>query len=180
MCKILGVIAIMAKNAIPNLFTFGNLVCGILSIIMTFEGNLQLACIFVLLAGLMDRYDGRIARFLQVSSDLGKELDSLADLVSFGVAPSLLMFKMNNFVTFGVIGYALALLFPVAGAYRLARYNSTYFDNVFLGIPITIAGMFVALYSLATINRNSNAMISIILLITLSYLMISRLKFKKV
>ncbi len=125
----------MAKNAIPNLFTFGNLVCGILSIIMTFEGNLQLAGIFVLLAGLMDRYDGRIARFLQVSSDLGKELDSLADLVSFGVAPSLLMFKMNNFVNFGILGYVLVLLFPIAGAYRLARYNSSTFNKSIFGNP---------------------------------------------
>lgn len=170
----------MAKKAIPNMFTFGNLICGILSIIMTFEDNPLWACVFILLAGLMDRYDGRIARFLQVSSDLGKELDSLADLVSFGVAPSLLMFKLNNFMSFGIIGYGLALLFPVAGAYRLARYNSTTFNNVFLGIPITVAGMFVALYSLLTINRSSNSFLAIVLLISLSYLMVSNLKFKKV
>ncbi|WP_373897695.1 CDP-diacylglycerol--serine O-phosphatidyltransferase [Haloimpatiens sp. FM7315] len=170
----------MAKTAIPNIFTFGNLVCGVLSIIMTYENNPLGASIFILLAGLMDRYDGRIARFLQVSSDLGKELDSLADLVSFGVAPSLLMFKLNNFVNLGIIGYILVLLFPISGAYRLARYNSSEFNNVFLGIPITIAGMFIALYSLVTINHNSNIMVSTILLVSLSYLMISKLKFKKV
>lgn len=170
----------MAKKAIPNIFTFGNLICGILSIIMTFEEKPMLACAFILLAGLMDRYDGRIARFLDVSSELGKELDSLSDLVSFGVAPSLLVFKMNNFMSFGILGYILALLFPVAGAYRLARYNSTTFNNVFLGIPITVAGVFIALYSLITIHHNNNTVISIILLLLLSYLMVSKLKFKKV
>ena len=88
----------MHKNAIPNFFTIGNLSCGILSILVTFQnGNFQLACLFILIAGLMDRYDGRIARLLNVSSDLGKELDSLADLVSFGLAPSMLVFAMYEF-----------------------------------------------------------------------------------
>ena len=82
----------MRKSSIPNIFTFINLSFGILSLLATFESNYQLACIFILLAALVDRYDGRIARYLQVSSDLGKELDSLADLVSFGVAPSILIF----------------------------------------------------------------------------------------
>ena len=120
----------MHKNAIPNFFTIGNLSCGILSILVTFQnGNFQLACLFILIAGLMDRYDGRIARLLNVSSDLGKELDSLADLVSFGLAPSMLVFAMYEFYSLGVAGYLLVLAFPVAGAYRLARYNCTSFEG---------------------------------------------------
>ncbi|MFD3155830.1 CDP-diacylglycerol--serine O-phosphatidyltransferase [Haloimpatiens sp. FM7330] len=170
----------MLKLAIPNMFTFGNLTCGILSIIMTFQGNYMWACLFILIAGIMDRYDGRISRFLNVSSDLGKELDSLADLVSFGVAPALLMFELNHFALLGIIGYILVLIFPLAGAYRLARYNSTTFNNVFFGIPITAAGMFIALYSLIMMNRSTTPTISIILLISLSYLMISRLQIKKI
>jgi CDP-diacylglycerol--serine O-phosphatidyltransferase len=130
--------------------------------------------------GLIDRYDGRVARFLKVSSDLGKELDSLADLVSFGVAPSILVFNLNNFVHLGLIGYLLVVIFPIAGAYRLARYNSTPFNNVFTGIPITITGTFLALYSLLTINSNSNQFVTITLVLILSYLMVSKLQFKKV
>ena len=84
----------MRKSSIPNIFTFINLSFGILSLLSTFDDNYSLACIFILLAALVDRYDGRIARYLQVTSDLGKELDSLADLVSFGVAPSILFFLL--------------------------------------------------------------------------------------
>lgn len=170
----------MAKNAVPNIFTLANLACGVLSLLMTFQGNFVWASLFILIAGVMDRYDGRVARFLNVSSDMGKELDSLADLVSFGVAPSLLVFELYNFSHLGIIGYFLVLLFPIAGAYRLARFNSSAFNGVFSGIPITAAGMFMAFYSLLTFNKNDNPMLSIIFLIILSYLMISKVKIKKV
>ena len=82
----------MKKSCLPNIFTFINLGCGVLSLLATHEGNYVKASIFILIAGLVDRYDGRVARYLQVSSELGKELDSLADLVSFGVAPSILLY----------------------------------------------------------------------------------------
>lgn len=174
----------MSKNAIPNVFTFSNLGCGILSLIMTFQGDYLWACLFILLAGIMDRYDGRVARFLQVNSELGKELDSLADLVSFGVAPSILSFYLYSFSDLRLAGYILVLMFPIAGAYRLARFNNSNFDGVFMGIPITIAGMFLALYSLVVVLSNSRTpnllVITIVLMISLSYLMVSNLKFKKV
>lgn len=171
----------MHKNAIPNFFTLGNLSFGILSIIMTFqEGNFKLACLFILLAGIMDRYDGRVARFLNVSSDIGKELDSLADLVSFGVAPSVLIFSMYNLNSMGALGYLLVLIFPVAGAYRLARYNCTTFEGTFMGVPITVAGSFMALFAFLTIGRTENIAFPIIFMVALSYLMISKLKIKKV
>lgn len=170
----------MAKSTVPNLFTFANLACGILSLIMTFSGNYTWACLFIIIAGLIDRYDGRVARFLQVSSEIGKELDSLADLVSFGVAPSILLFSLYNFMSFGIIGYFLVVIFPIAGAYRLARYNSTQFNNVFMGVPITIAGVLLALYALITINRNLNPGLTVILMLLLSYLMISKFQIKKI
>ncbi|MCM8711100.1 CDP-diacylglycerol--serine O-phosphatidyltransferase [Clostridium sp. SYSU_GA19001] len=168
------------KNAVPNIFTFANLACGVLSLIATFNSNYKWASLFIIIAGLIDRYDGRVARFLQVSSDLGKELDSLADLVSFGVAPSILIFNLYNFIDLGIIGYLLVLIFPIAGAYRLARYNTTPFNNVFMGVPITIAGSFLALYSLITLKNAENPIISIFLVIILSYLMISKFQIKKV
>ncbi|MDP4179325.1 MAG: CDP-diacylglycerol--serine O-phosphatidyltransferase [Bacillota bacterium] len=179
----------MAKNAVPNIFTFANLAFGILSILMTFEAcfepmkysNYTWACIFIMLAAVVDRYDGRIARALNVSSDLGKELDSLADLVSFGVAPSILLFSLYNFKNLGIIGYLLALALPIAGAYRLARYNTSTFNNVFTGVPITVSGLFIAAYSLITMRHTKKMLsLSIFLILILSYLMISKLRIKKV
>ena len=170
----------MKKSSIPNILTFGNLIFGLLSLLMTFQANYMLSVIFILLAGIMDRYDGQVARFLQVSSDLGKELDSLADLVSFGVAPSILIFNLYNFISLGYLGYVCFLVFPVAGAYRLARYNNATFNNVYTGIPITLAGMLVALYALLTLNSNHNFPLTIIIIFILSYLMVSKFKIKKV
>lgn len=171
----------MTKNALPNLFTLSNLSFGLLSLVMTYEGNYKLACFLILAAGIIDRYDGRIARYFNVSSDLGKELDSLSDLVSFGVAPSILLFNMFQFIDLGIIGYILLLIFPLAGAYRLARYNASSFDGVFTGIPITAAGAFMALYALLySGNSSKNPLgITIILLVLMSYLMVSNYKFKK-
>lgn len=170
----------MKKSSIPNILTFGNLVFGLLSLLMTFQANYKLSIIFILLAGLMDRYDGQLARFLQVSSELGKQLDSLSDLVSFGVAPSMLIFNLYNFISLGYFAYFCFLVFPVAGAYRLARYNSCKFDNVYTGIPITLAGMLLALYALVTLNSPNNFPLTIIIMFILSYLMVSKFKMKKV
>ncbi|MFH5937772.1 CDP-diacylglycerol--serine O-phosphatidyltransferase [Clostridium perfringens] len=170
------------KSSIPNIFTFINLSFGILSLLATFKSEYLLAAIFILLAGLVDRYDGRVARYLNVSSDLGKELDSLADLVSFGVAPSVLTFVFYNFESLGpmgIIGYALLLCFPICGAFRLARYNATEFDGVFRGVPITIAGAVVALFILLSIKFTLNILFPVVILVVFSYLMVSNLQLKK-
>ncbi|MBE6063100.1 MAG: CDP-diacylglycerol--serine O-phosphatidyltransferase [Clostridium butyricum] len=175
----------MRKSCIPNLFTFINLSCGIVSILSVMNKNYAMASIFILLAGLVDRYDGRIARFLQVSSDLGKELDSLADLVSFGVAPSILtytLYELSNIGPKGIIGYAILIIFPICGAFRLARYNLATFDGVFTGVPITIVGCFMALFNLLITQFNVSipAFIIIIMMLIGSYLMVSTLRLKKV
>lgn len=170
----------MKKSYLPNILTFGNLTFGLLSLIMTFEANYRFSAIFILLASLMDRYDGKVARFLQVSSSFGKELDSLADLISFGVAPSILIFNLYNFISLGYLGYICFLIFPLAGAYRLARYNCSKFDNVYTGIPITLAGILVALYALIPLNSSTNFPLTIIIMLILSYLMVSKFKLKKV
>ncbi|AGF58887.1 MULTISPECIES: CDP-diacylglycerol--serine O-phosphatidyltransferase [Clostridium] len=172
----------MRKSCIPNVFTFINLSCGIISILSAMNDNYPLAGAFILLAGLVDRYDGRIARFLDVSSDLGKELDSLADLVSFGVAPSILvyiLFNLNTFGPNGLLGYIVLLLFPICGAYRLARFNTTDFDGSFTGVPITIVGCFMALFSLLNLNTKAPVYLVVILMLIGSYLMVSKLKLKK-
>lgn len=179
----------MTKSSVANLFTFGNLSCGLLSLTMTLAAASQnnpeyykLACVFILLAGIIDRYDGRVARALKVSSELGKELDSLSDLVSFGVAPSILAYNLINIgPDFRFVSYILLLIFPIAGAYRLARYNLSTFDGNFRGIPITIAGTFMALYFLILLllNISSNPILTIILMFLCSYLMVSNIKIKK-
>lgn len=173
----------MKKSFIPNIFTFINLSCGITSILYTFKENYLFACFFIIIAALVDRYDGRIARWLNVSSELGKELDSLADLVSFGVAPSILSFLMYDLSSVGpagIIGMIVLLLFPICGAYRLARYNTSQFDGVFTGIPITIAGSFIAILAFFTINLNITPWIPIVFLLLGSYLMVSNFELKKV
>ena len=177
----------MRKSCIPNVFTFINLSCGVISILSVMDEKYAMAGIFILLAGLVDRYDGRVARFLNVSSDLGKELDSLADLVSFGVAPSILVYMYFEFQYLGLnglLGFVLLLLFPICGAYRLARFNTADFDGVFTGVPITIVGCFMAFFSLIVIELNlkmpTSIYLSIFLMIIGSYLMVSKLKLKKV
>ena len=178
----------MRKSCIPNVFTFINLSCGILSILSVMNKQYTLSSVFILLAGLVDRYDGRVARFLDVSSDLGKELDSLADLVSFGVAPSILiytLFELNEPGILGIIGFIILLTFPICCAYRLARFNTAQFDGVFTGVPITIVGCFMALFSflltLFKVELNTiHTYITVILMIAGSYLMVSKVHLKKV
>lgn len=100
----------MIKSYVANLFTFINQSLGIISILETFNHNYFLAAIFIITAALIDRYDGRIARFFDISSILGNELDSLADLISFGVAPAILVFIKYNFLNLGYIGVLSGLI----------------------------------------------------------------------
>ncbi|SHJ92625.1 CDP-diacylglycerol---serine O-phosphatidyltransferase [Hathewaya proteolytica DSM 3090] len=170
----------MSKSFIPNALTFSNLTLGIISILMTIKENYFISSIAVLSAALIDRYDGKIARFFDASSEIGKELDSLADLVSFGVAPSILLYFIYNFENLGIISYALIIVFPICGAYRLAKFNISTFDNVYTGIPITVAGAALALYCLLTYNTPLHICISITVFLLLAYLMVSKVKFKKI
>ena len=172
----------MKKSCIPNIFTFINLACGVLSLLCVIRESYVWASIFILIAGLVDRYDGRIARYLQVSSELGKELDSLADLVSFGVAPSMLifiLFEFDNLGPYGIFGIILLILFPICGAFRLARYNVSTFDGVFTGVPITIAGCFLALFALISFYTETLLILAIIFVMAGCYLMVSTFKLKK-
>lgn len=134
---------------IPSIFTLANLLFGFLSIIWTMEEDYTIAAAMILLSVLMDSLDGKVARRLSVSSDFGKELDSLCDLVSFGVAPSILTYQAvllsqpSNYVRF--IGLAIAGVFTLCGAVRLARFNMQTITAYFVGVPITFAGGLMAL-----------------------------------
>ena len=181
------------KKAIPNILTLINLSLGVIAILLSCESskdssvNLLInASLLVMLAALTDRFDGKAARHFDVVSDLGKELDSLSDLISFGVAPIVVAWKIS-FIQYGILGYLIAIIFPIAGAYRLARYNITTFNNVFQGIPITIAGLFLTiinLYNAFSLLTGKpllfNSYIMIAFVIGLSYFMVSKFSIKKV
>ncbi len=173
------------KHSLPNLLTFINLSLGVIALLFSIEDELIQASLLVMVAALSDRFDGKVARMLDSTSELGKELDSLSDLISFGVAPIIIAWKIN-FFHFGIIGYILTIIFPIAGAYRLARYNVTTFNNVFSGVPITIAGAFLSIVNLynsfAQIRgsyNNVNMIVCAITVILLSYLMVSKIQIKK-
>lgn len=172
------------KSSLPNIITFINLSLGVLAILLTVTDNsknsLINASLLVLLAALTDRFDGQVARKLGVTSALGKELDSLSDLISFGVAPVIVAWKIS-FIAIVPWGYLMVLVFPIAGAYRLARYNVTEFDNVFRGIPITLAGAFLSILNLYNAyNHITNSYLTFVIILGLSFLMISKFQIKKV
>lgn len=173
----------MSKRYIPNALTFGNLFCGFLSIGYIINGDIKNATILIFIAMMLDALDGRVARILGVSNEFGKELDSLADIVSFGVAPAFLAIH-TYFIDYGMMSMVLAGVFPLFGAYRLARFNLTNSDESlkhFLGVPITFAGGLVTF--LILFYKVIPVVLFAIIYFTLCLLMASTLKipsFKKI
>lgn len=173
----------MLKKSIPSLLTFANLSFGVISIIEILNQNYFVSAMYIIIAALIDRYDGRIARRLEVCSEIGKELDSLADLVSFGIAPALLIYFKFNFDDLGMLkllGVVALLLYIISGSYRLALFNIREFDGMFRGVPITVAGFVLTAYSVVVPGTNSASFISVMILLIFAYLMVSSRKFKKI
>ncbi|QZY57509.1 CDP-diacylglycerol--serine O-phosphatidyltransferase [Crassaminicella profunda] len=161
------------------MFTLFNLILGILAILSIFNESYVLSATLIIIAGMMDRMDGKLARKLDVVSEFGKELDSLCDLISFGVAPALLMWNSNLMET-GDLGIIVTLVFVLCGTVRLARYNIMEFEGVYMGIPITLCGGLVALMSLYSTKYVANLHFLLISMLFLSYAMISKkIKLKK-
>jgi CDP-diacylglycerol--serine O-phosphatidyltransferase len=166
----------MIRKSIPHLFTLGNLYCGYLSIGFAAKGELSNAAVLVIIGMMLDSMDGRVARILGVQSQMGKELDSLADIVTFGVAPSYLVY-CTEFSKEGLIGLAITGLFPLFGAYRLARFNVTPISKslkYFTGVPITAAGGLVAFLTL--LHKNIPQVVMIAVFVILAFLMVSRIR----
>lgn len=157
------------KKHIPNAITCCNLICGCLAIVQIFEGNLVMAAYLVGLAAIFDFFDGFAARLLKVSSPIGKDLDSLADMVTFGVVPGFIMFKMLQLAEFkmgSVHGHAgieetswipyVAILIPVFSALRLAKFNNdTRQSDSFIGVPTPANSILICSLPLI-INLNGN------------------------
>ncbi|MTI41736.1 CDP-diacylglycerol--serine O-phosphatidyltransferase [Fulvivirga lutimaris] len=132
------------KKHIPNLLTSSNLVCGCLGIIYCFQGDLKFAVYLIWIAMLFDFLDGFAARLLKVSSPIGKELDSLADMVTFGVLPAILILQLIEQHETGPIKY-IALLIAVFSALRLAKFNvDDKQQSVFIGLPTPANALFLS------------------------------------
>ena len=134
------------RRFLPNLCTAMNLFFGMCSILSTAEGHLDWAAIFILLALVADGMDGRVARALGVSSEFGKEMDSLCDLGSFGIAPALLAWKLA-LSSYGLVGAAAAICFALCGMWRLTRFNvnANVVHGYFMGLAIPAGGNLVAM-----------------------------------
>ena len=137
------------RRFIPNLCTSMNLVFGVCSILSTFCGDLIWGSVFILLALVADGLDGRTARFFGVASEMGKEMDSLCDLGSFGIAPGILAwaFVLHHY---GAVGAAVVIFFAVCGMWRLARFNvnADVVLGYFMGLAIPAGGNLVAMSTL--------------------------------
>ncbi|MBO4595134.1 MAG: CDP-diacylglycerol--serine O-phosphatidyltransferase [Bacteroidales bacterium] len=144
---------ISIKKHIPNSITLLNLLCGVLGIVASFEGMPQAAFLLMLLASVFDFCDGLAARLLGAYSELGKELDSLSDLVSFGVLPSVMLFNLLDDIAWGRWFVYVPLLLALFSALRLAKFNTDERQSDgFLGLPTPacaiVCGSFAAWYGM--------------------------------
>ncbi len=179
---------IQIKYLLPNLFTAGSIFIAIVSIISAVDGDFSKAAWLIVLASVFDALDGRVARLTNTSSTFGVEFDSLADIVSFGIAPAMLFyFSIGN--NFGKIGIFIAAMFVIFGAVRLARFNVTKSEeepNVFIGLPIPAAALIIVGWILAkdimSMPDGVNILISTITFLA-AILMVSNIRypsFKKI
>ncbi|MCG9969387.1 CDP-diacylglycerol--serine O-phosphatidyltransferase [Pelotomaculum terephthalicicum JT] len=136
----------------PNICTAANLLLGVVALANTLNHNYTLSTILIILAALLDRFDGMLARRYNAVSAFGKEFDSLADLVSFGVAPAALMYSSmaGNWSLAGLVCFCI---FTLCGGLRLARYNVTCTSSFFQGLPITVCGTALAVMVLLVPNH---------------------------
>ena len=153
------------RYLLPNILTLGGVCLGISSIKFSIDGNFSLAVTLILVASILDALDGRIARMIKGTSEFGKELDSLTDFVSFGIAPVLILYfwELNNY---GKLGWAIALIYSVCCVLRLARFNLTkteeqqeWKNNYFEGVPSPAGGILILMpliYELSGLNFQIN------------------------
>lgn len=132
------------NKIVPNMITSGSVLCGMSSLILTYEHHFVPSALVLIIAVFFDFMDGKVARSLGGSSAFGEELDSLADTLSFGAAPAFLTYARYIGLEGGIYGALAAAFFAICGALRLARFNVTHTTGSFQGIPIPAAGMALA------------------------------------
>lgn len=169
---------------LPNLFTSMNIFCGFYAVLSSVDGRFTHAALAILIGGIFDLLDGKIARATGTTSQFGVEYDSLADLITFGLAPALMMY-LWALKPFGRLGWLAGFLFMICGALRLARFNTAAVSGgssaYFQGLPIpAAAGMNVALLlflSRFNIDPGEYRFVILITLYVLSFLMVSSVKY---
>ena len=172
----------MIKRMIPNLCTSANLFFGMCSMLSTYHGDYFWASVFILVALIADGLDGRIARALGVVSEMGKEMDSLCDLVSFGIAPAFLAYSFCMH-QFDKLGWAAAIIFALCGMWRLARFNvsTSIVHGFFMGLAIPAGGCIVAsstmLFLALGIQPANYGLVYPVTMIIIAYLMVSHVHY---
>ncbi|MDR3162506.1 MAG: CDP-diacylglycerol--serine O-phosphatidyltransferase [Helicobacteraceae bacterium] len=164
---------------LPNLFTAGSMFLAILAIVSASNGNFEKAFWLVVISSIFDALDGRVARLTNTSSLFGKEFDSLADEVSFGVAPAFIFYFAIG-KDFGRFGVLIAAIFAIFGAMRLARFNiisSSTEPNVFIGLPIPAAALSLVCVVLLCEQYAIFPQISLVLGAVIAVLMVSNIRY---
>jgi CDP-diacylglycerol--serine O-phosphatidyltransferase len=183
-----GVKRFTIRRLIPNMVTIIAICFGLTSLRYAVEGQLEIAVALVVIAGLLDMIDGRIARFLKVSSNFGAQLDSLADFINFGVAPAIILYiwRLKEIPIQG-FGWSLVLFYSICAVVRLARFNTENEDETkrdfnklyFTGVPTPmgayIAGIPMMLGFNSYIHIETNYIVASFFVVLASILMISKL-----
>jgi len=172
------------KRIFPNSFTSLNLFFGFLSILQSAQQQYDVAAWLIGAAAIFDALDGVAARITKSSSQFGVELDSLSDVVSFGVAPAFLIYEIG-LQKLGTPGIIFAGIYLLCGAFRLARFNTQlvgFKKDYFVGLPIPMAALTIAAYILVFASDNylssSYNLYNIVLVLTLAILMVSRFRYE--
>lgn len=176
----------ITRSIIPNLFTTLNMFSGFVSIIYSNEHRFFDASVMIILATVFDALDGIMARLTKSSSEFGVELDSLSDLVSFGVAPAFLIYQINLY-QYNIFGIIISSFLMIAGGLRLARFNVQLvgFDKpYFVGLPIPSSAITIASFILIYYNQQNGlgtwSVFVIPMVIVLSLLMVSRIRYETI
>jgi len=173
------------KKHLPNILTLGNLLCGTIAVIFAVQGDFLSAALFVVLGIVFDFLDGFVARLLNVSGELGKQLDSLADMVTSGVVPGIVMLQLLNNKPVTELDFSnyvpyIGLLLTLAACYRLAIFNlDTRQTNSFIGLPTPAMSLFVIALPLIPMYSDNQFFIELVqnnyfliaITLLLSYLM---------
>lgn len=164
------------RRIVPNSISSLSLILGVLSIFLTIEKDFFHAAIFIILAVVADSMDGRAARLLGVSGDFGKELDSLCDVCSFGVAPAIMIYQYG-LTELDLTGKVIAALFTVGGAMRLARFNvnAGVVHGYFQGMPIPAGACCLATYVLS--GYQFTPVMTAVMTFVIAVIMYSNVKF---
>lgn len=164
---------------LPNFITTMSLFCGFYSMAFSLKGNFTMAAVLILIAGIIDGLDGRVARATNSTSAFGKEYDSLSDLVAFGVSPAIMAYLWQA-SQFGRLGFIAAFLFVACGALRLARFNTDVASDgsTFTGLPIPMAaGAMSSIVLLSDVVGEIPSLAVLFAMYALSFLMVSTVKY---